>query len=94
MTEHAKANIFSFLFLWVYIHLLDLGRVFSFSIIYKVGRTPWTGDQPVAKGGYLYLQNTISSYENMDLEIRIYDINKISRKSRINFCQCVHMMLN
>jgi hypothetical protein len=27
--------------------LLDLGRFFSF--LYTVGRTPWTGDQPVAR---------------------------------------------
>jgi hypothetical protein len=29
--------------------LLDLGRFFSFLILYTVGRTPWTGDQPVAR---------------------------------------------
>jgi hypothetical protein len=29
--------------------LLDLGLFFSFLIIYTVGRTPWTGDQPVAR---------------------------------------------
>jgi hypothetical protein len=29
--------------------LLDLGRFFSFLILYTIGRTPWTGDQPVAK---------------------------------------------
>jgi hypothetical protein len=28
---------------------LDLGRFFSFLIFYTVGRTPWTGDQPVAR---------------------------------------------
>jgi hypothetical protein len=28
--------------------LLDLGCFFSFLILYTVGRTPWTGDQPVA----------------------------------------------
>jgi hypothetical protein len=27
--------------------LLDLSRFFIFLILYKVGRTPWTGDQPV-----------------------------------------------
>jgi hypothetical protein len=26
--------------------LLDLGHIFSFLILYTVGRTPWTGDQP------------------------------------------------
>jgi hypothetical protein len=30
------------------IPLLDLGRFFSFLILYTVGRTPWTGDQPIA----------------------------------------------
>jgi hypothetical protein len=29
--------------------LLDLGRFFSFLIVYTVGGTPWTGDQPVAR---------------------------------------------
>jgi hypothetical protein len=29
--------------------LLDLGRFFSFLILYTVGRTPWTSDQPVAR---------------------------------------------
>jgi hypothetical protein len=28
--------------------LLDLGRSSSFLIFFTVGRTPWTGDQPVA----------------------------------------------
>jgi hypothetical protein len=40
-------NIY-FLSLWLY-SPLDLGRIFSFLIIYLVGRTPWTGDQSVAK---------------------------------------------
>jgi hypothetical protein len=26
-----------------------VGRIFSFLIFYTVGRTPWTGDQPVAR---------------------------------------------
>jgi hypothetical protein len=29
--------------------LLDLGRFFSFLIVYTIGRIPWTGDQPVAR---------------------------------------------
>jgi hypothetical protein len=29
--------------------LLDLGRFFSFLILHAVGRTPWTGDHPVAR---------------------------------------------
>jgi hypothetical protein len=36
------------LFLWLY-SPLDLGRFFNFLILYIVGRTPWTGDQPVAR---------------------------------------------
>jgi hypothetical protein len=35
--------------LWLYSPLLDLGRFFSFLILHTVGRTPWTGDQPVAR---------------------------------------------
>jgi hypothetical protein len=30
------------------VFLLDLSHFFSFLILYTVGRTPWTGDQPVA----------------------------------------------
>jgi hypothetical protein len=33
---------------WLYIPL-DHGRFFSFLILYTVGRTPFTGDQPVAR---------------------------------------------
>jgi hypothetical protein len=28
---------------------LDIGDFFNFLILYTVGRTPWTGDQPVAR---------------------------------------------
>jgi hypothetical protein len=34
---------------WPYSPLLGPGRFFSFVIRYTVGRTPWTGDQPVAR---------------------------------------------
>jgi hypothetical protein len=34
---------------WLYSPLLDLGRLFSFFILFTVLRTPWTGDQPVAR---------------------------------------------
>jgi hypothetical protein len=33
----------------LYTPLLDLGRFSSFLIFYTVGRTPWTGDQSVAR---------------------------------------------
>jgi hypothetical protein len=35
--------------LWLCSPLLDLGRSFCLLILYTVGRTPWTGDQPVAR---------------------------------------------
>jgi hypothetical protein len=34
---------------WLYSPLLDIGRFFGFLILYTVGRTPWTGDQHVAR---------------------------------------------
>jgi hypothetical protein len=37
------------LLLWLYSHLLGLGRFFSFLTIHTVGRTTWTGDQPVER---------------------------------------------
>jgi hypothetical protein len=37
------------LLLLLYSHLFGLGSVFSFLILYRVGRTPWTGDQPDAR---------------------------------------------
>jgi hypothetical protein len=39
---------FFFFSLWL-CSPLDLGRFFSFLILYTVGRTPWTADQPVAR---------------------------------------------
>jgi hypothetical protein len=36
-------------YLSIYSPLLGLGRFFSFLIFHTVGRTPWTGDQPVAR---------------------------------------------
>jgi hypothetical protein len=45
-------NSLSFLCLSLYgsaVPLLDLARFFSFLILYTVGRTPWTGNQPVAR---------------------------------------------
>jgi hypothetical protein len=40
--------LFYFLSIWFY-SPLDLGRFFSFLILYAVGRILWTGDQPVAR---------------------------------------------
>jgi hypothetical protein len=33
--------------LWLY-SPLEFSGLFSFLILYTVGRTPWTGDQPIA----------------------------------------------
>jgi hypothetical protein len=37
------------LLLWLYSPFLGLGHFFSFLILYTVGRTPWTEDQPLAR---------------------------------------------
>jgi hypothetical protein len=37
------------IYLWLYSPLSGLGSFFSFFIFYMVGRTLWTGDQPVAR---------------------------------------------
>jgi hypothetical protein len=37
------------LLLWLYSPLLGLGRFITFLILHTVGRTPWTGDQPIAR---------------------------------------------
>jgi hypothetical protein len=42
-------SIYLSIYLWPYSPLLDLGRFFSFLILYTVCMTPWTGDQPVAR---------------------------------------------
>jgi hypothetical protein len=36
-------------YIWLYSPLLGLGPFFSFLIFYTDGRTPWTGNQPVAR---------------------------------------------
>jgi hypothetical protein len=41
--------IYLSIYLWLYSPLLNLGHFFNFVILYTVGRTPWTGDQPVAR---------------------------------------------
>jgi hypothetical protein len=48
-TTKLKLSIYLFIYLWLYSPSLDLGRFFSFLILYTVGRTPWTSDQPVAR---------------------------------------------
>jgi hypothetical protein len=41
--------MYLFIYLWLYSPLLDLGCFLSFLVLYTVSRTPWTGDQPVAR---------------------------------------------
>jgi hypothetical protein len=44
-----SSNLFIYYLLWLYSPLLGLCRFFSFLILYTVGSTPWTGDQPDAR---------------------------------------------
>jgi hypothetical protein len=37
------------LLLWLYSPLLGFGCFFTYLVLYTVGRTPWTSDQPVAR---------------------------------------------
>jgi hypothetical protein len=53
----------SIIYLWLYSHLLGLGRCFfSFLIFYMIGSTPWTGDQPIARLLCLHRTAQHSSY--------------------------------
>jgi hypothetical protein len=45
--------------------MLDLGRFFSFLIVYTVGGTPWTADQPVALP--LPAQDSANAGQNTDI---------------------------
>jgi hypothetical protein len=52
LSVYDRHSIYLPIYLSIYgstVLLLDLGRFFSFLILFTVGRTPWTGDQPVAK---------------------------------------------
>jgi hypothetical protein len=42
-------SVYLSVYLWLYSPLLDLGCFISFFILYTVGRTSWTGDQPVSR---------------------------------------------
>jgi hypothetical protein len=42
-------SIYLSIYLWLYSPLLGLGRFFSFLNLNTVGRTAWTGDQPVTR---------------------------------------------
>jgi hypothetical protein len=46
-TSNRRPNVYLFSVLQSF--LLDFGRSFSFLILYAAGRTPWTGNQSVAR---------------------------------------------
>jgi hypothetical protein len=48
LLEREIISIYLSIYLWLYNPLLNLGRFFSFLILYSDGMTPWTVDQPVA----------------------------------------------
>jgi hypothetical protein len=43
------AGASKFFYLWLYSSLLGLDRFLNFLMFYTVGRTPWPGDQSVAR---------------------------------------------
>jgi hypothetical protein len=59
-------------YLWLYSPFLsDLGCFFSFLILHTVGRTPWTGDQSVARPlptPRITYKHTINAYRYPCLE--------------------------
>jgi hypothetical protein len=63
-----------FILFWLYNSLLDIGRFFSFLILYTVGRTPWTGDQLIARPLHTHrttqTKNTLSGIRTHDLSVR------------------------
>jgi hypothetical protein len=46
---------------------LDLRRFFSFLILYAVSRTPWTGDQPIARPLLIYRRTQIQNKRTQTL---------------------------
>jgi hypothetical protein len=47
--SHPFLLVSSSIFLWLCSPLLDLSQFFSFVILYTIGMTPWTGNQPIAR---------------------------------------------
>jgi hypothetical protein len=68
--------------LWLYSPLLGLGRFFRSLILYRVGRAPWTRDQPVAMPISIHrttqTQNKGTQYRHPCLE---WDSNPWSQRS-------------
>jgi hypothetical protein len=60
--------IYIYIYIWLY-SLLDLGRFFSLLVLYTVGSTPWTRDQPVARPLPTHDNtNTINAHRYLCLE--------------------------
>jgi hypothetical protein len=57
---------------WFYSPFLDLGRFFSFLILYTVGRNPWTGDQFVARMLPTHI-TTQTQKKRIQISIRTHD---------------------
>jgi hypothetical protein len=57
-------------YLWLWSPLLDLGHFFSSLILYTVGRTPWTGDQSVARA--------LPAHRTTQTETKRIDIDPLS----------------
>jgi hypothetical protein len=47
--NQTRTDLTGSIYLWFYSPLLGLGPIFSFLTFHTIGRTPWTGDQPVAR---------------------------------------------
>jgi hypothetical protein len=76
---------------------LDLGRFFSFLILYALGMAPWTGDQPVARPLHTHRINAyrnthaLSGIRTHDLSIRASkDSSWFRLRSHCDrFCVCI-----
>jgi hypothetical protein len=66
------ASLSRLLLLWLYGPLLGIGHFFSFLTLYTVSRTPWMGDQPVARPLHTHratqTQNKLTHYRHPSLE--------------------------
>jgi hypothetical protein len=85
-TVREKADIFAetlLLLLWLYIPLLDLGRFFSFKILYTVGRPPWRGISP-SQGLYLHIEHQTQNKHTQDIHALIGIRTQVPALERMN----------
>jgi hypothetical protein len=62
------SEIIGFLVSMAYSPLSRLGRFISFLILYTVGMTPWTGDQP-SQGRYLHTEQHNTEGTHTDIHV-------------------------